>query len=194
MVVRVGIYGGGFFCNVTGITYNSVSMTQKWHEGPDNYEINAGYFLLAPDIGTYDIVISLSAVAYAYGGSISFTGVDQTTPLGTAATVATGYSTAATVNVSSASGELVIDNLGVGTGATSLTIGSGQTERWSQSPTSWWGRGSTKAGEATTAMSWTLEATDRWIMDGVSIKPATGGGLSIPIAMFHYQHRIGSGV
>ncbi len=100
-------------------------------------------------------------------GAISFTGVNQTTPLGTFAS-ATGTSTAPSVNVTSAAGEIVVDTV-VGAGGT-LTVDPSQTQRWNLTSTVR-GGGSTEAGAATVTMSWTLSASNSWSIGGVSVKP-----------------------
>jgi hypothetical protein len=106
---------------------------------------------------------------------VSFTGVDQTTPLGTAADAETATGTA-TVNVSSAATELVCDLLWVAD--VSATVGAGQTARVNVGDIAEMGRTlgmSTEVGGATTTMSWTHPNTsaDAFII-AVGIREAAG--------------------
>ena len=90
--------------------------------------------------------------------SLSFTGVHQTTPLGTAVTANTTGATSLSVDLLIASGELGVDVLGRRTAET-LTVGSGQTQRANRCTTT----GSTEvcsgmstsATVGTEAMNWT---------------------------------------
>ena len=112
-------------------------------------------------------------------GAVSYTGVNQTTPLGTAASNK-GKSTTASVSVSSAAGELVVDAVGRRSDVTSNPIspGAGQTQRWNthtganSATNGATGGASEKAGAATVPMSWTWSGSIEWAIAGVSLKPA----------------------
>lgn len=123
-------------------------------------------------------------------GGVSFTGVEQTTPLGTASTntgSGSGTNFTATVDVTSASDEVVIDVAYAGTtsggnGSCTVAVGAGQTMRWEQENISNFSAGtqSTEPGAGTVTMSeaFTFGITDAyaWGIIGVGIKPAAGGG------------------
>lgn len=131
--------------------------------------------LLAPATGTHDLTINLSATPDgATVGVMTFTGVDQATPLGAFASAQNDSGTAS-VNVNSAVGELIFAALVVeGGGDIDLVPGAGQTERWDlwQAGTATTnGGGSTKAGAAgAVPMTWAF-SSDKWAIGGVSIKP-----------------------
>lgn len=100
--------------------------------------------------------------------SIVYSGVHQTTSTGTAATN-TGASTTATVNASSATGELVVDTLGSwdgGSGSPSIAAGSGQTSRQADNAvaavTGMVFGASEEAGASTVTMSWTTNSSANW--------------------------------
>jgi hypothetical protein len=112
----------------------------------------------------------------------AYTGVDQTTPLGTPAT-ATGTNTTPTVNVSSAAGELVVDSVGFldqGGNNRTLAVGASQTSRAEVEGANLGFEGlgiSDEAGTATVTMSWTTSGNvDNWGIIGVALKPSVGGG------------------
>jgi hypothetical protein len=116
----------------------------------------------------------------------SYTGVDQTTPLGTAATATGASSSAITVNVSSAAGDLVVDAAGFlddGGANRTLAVGADQTSRAEVEGADLGFEGlgmSEEAGAATVTMSWTISAAvNAWGTIGVALKPAAGGGATI---------------
>jgi hypothetical protein len=130
-------------------------------------------------------------------GGVSFTGVDQATPLGTAAT-ATGSGASntftTTVNVSSAAGEVVIDISYAGTtegdsNTCTIAVGALQTMRWEQEnigPGSGFSAGtqSTEDGAASVTMSedYTFNISDAyaWGIIGVGIKPVAAANFIAP--------------
>ena len=101
---------------------------------------------------------------------MTFTGVDQTTPLGTCVNSAADEPSPMEVVVTSAAGELVFD---VTSGEdTTFTVVGGQDERWNISPGSKIrGAASTKPGAGSVTMSWTLGTPTHHIMTAVPIKP-----------------------
>jgi len=150
--------------------------------------------LLAPPTGTYNVVITFSAPLRraATAGVMTFTGVHQTTPLGTFASdfrQAPLITDPPTVNVTSAANELVFDTVACET-CTSHTVGAGQTQRWNLIETSGYpqtlGAGSTEPGAAgSVTMSWTQGTADHWAIGGVSIKPAATPSVDITVRVHH---------
>ena len=140
-------------------------------QGNDDYKVSL-WKLLAPSVATEDIVASTTGnVGVIALCVVSIHGVDQTTPLGTAAknTALTGDH--ATVDVASAAGELVIDfslsEYGVN------THGAGQDEN-SIENTGWGFTSSRKAGAATVTMNENLaESGASWVIMGISVKPVS---------------------
>lgn len=117
---------------------------------------------------------------------VAYSGVDQTTPTGTVA-VATGTgTTAASVNVTSVAGDIVVGFCYVGSfggGITSLT--SGQTERKSIVTLGAAGYEAMSASETTasgttTTMSWTASKSVSWVAIGVALKAAAAGTTITP--------------
>lgn len=127
------------------------------------------YQLVAPTTGTKTLRASFTGTGDKVVGVMTFTGVDQTTPLGTCA-VANGDGGPATVNVTSATGELVFDTIA---SDENVTANASQTVRWDVVGTTTDGGASTKAGASTVTMSWTTGATG-WAIGAVPIKPVSG--------------------
>jgi hypothetical protein len=156
---------------VTSVTYGSTALTLVGQENTNGNARVSIYQLINPPSGTASVTVNFST-ANTNGAVISvttYTGVNQTTALG--AFVSTNAKTTnPTLNISSATGELVYDV--VSTDLQSVTVGSGQTQKWNlNSGQRIIGAGSTKPGAASITMSWTAALTD-WALGAVSIKPA----------------------
>ncbi len=115
-------------------------------------------------------------------GGASYTGVDQTVPHGTQATASGSLAAVSTVNVSSASGEVVADVtmfLDLGGNLNTLTEGALQTPRVDIAQVGGaayeaFGM-SDEPGDATITMSWTVNTgTCDWGILGIPLKPASG--------------------
>ena len=152
LFVQVAIDGLG--ANVTGVTYGGQTLTQVGR-GAGNHAVEI-WALAAPVAGLNNVTINFAGNTAATAGAITFNGVDQLSPTGTFAS-ASGTSTAASVAVASAPGDLVLDVqywernfldlLG------SPSNGPGQTAIWNQNVGQDFGATSTKAGAATVTMS-----------------------------------------
>lgn len=159
---------------ITAVTYNSVAMTQCGSATNGSYNVYQ-YYLVNPATGSNNVSVSFSGTISDFGGtSISWTSIDQVTPVGTTAT-ATGTDTTPTVNVSSAASETVIDALVIVHGGT-LSVGAGQTQRQNAIG----GNGflkyasSSEGGAGTTTMSWSNSSSQAWAIVATPFKPASG--------------------
>ena len=154
----------------TSVTYGGNAMTLAGrHIGTHTIEI---WRLLSPMVGTANIVANFSGSLEAIGGAAAFDGVDQTNPTGVFAGAGTDSGTAS-VTVASAVGDLVIDTMFVDL-PTAVTAQGGQTEHW-ELTNGRTGAGSTKAGDTSVTMSWTLASADEWDIGAVSLKAAPSG-------------------
>ncbi|HEX8141786.1 MAG TPA: C25 family cysteine peptidase [Pyrinomonadaceae bacterium] len=136
---------------------------------------------LAAATGPDTVVVTiLQPVNYAVGGSVSFSGVNQTTPNRTFVSNSGDTSVTPTntpsVSVTTASNEMVLDTVAQPFTAGALAVGPGQTERWNGiscfAGLSSIGAGSTEpGGTTTTTMSWTQGNTGPWAIGAVSIVP-----------------------
>jgi len=176
------VTGGGYnwaAWSVSNCTYDAVGITKKFdyvRPSGDKDHITAWY-KVAPAAGSKQIVLSFSAtLETAAAGAVTLSGVDQSTPLDTAATAA-GSSGNPTVAVSSATDDLVFDIVLVsyGSGGT-ITPDASQTQRWEKESIGAYSYGcSTKPGAASVTMTWT-QSGGLWIIGGCSINPAAAAG------------------
>jgi hypothetical protein len=178
----VGISQGSFEPDVTGVTWNGTSMTLIGDSTvtADNNCRAYLYGLVAPAATTANIVVTLggSGNERTQIAAAVYSGVHQTTPIGTAVT-ALVVGGNPTVNVSSAAGELVVDACSV-TSDVTLAAGGGQTQRVATTTGNDVELGmSEEAGAGTVTMSWTGSTGFDAAIVAVPLKPASGGGGSI---------------
>ncbi|MFL5304729.1 MAG: hypothetical protein ACJ8F1_05925, partial [Polyangia bacterium] len=113
--------------SATTVTYNGVALTFAGAStnGTVRSEI---WYLVAPASGTHNVVVTAPNATAVTATSMSFTGVNQTTPLGSTVG-AIGTSTSPQVSLTSAVGEPVFDVAGA-VGTTAPTVaGATQTVR-----------------------------------------------------------------
>jgi prepilin-type N-terminal cleavage/methylation domain-containing protein len=196
---------------VTSVTYNGVALTLKGTEtNSDDARVEI-WSLVAPDTGTYNVVITFSAALAQEGvaGVMTFNGVDQSTPLGSFYSVQGDDTATASLDITSTEGEFVYGVIAAEYDA--LTAGTGVDEQWNMSVdgTSTNGAGgTTNCGAATVPMSWSLVAeaspNNHWAIGGVSIKPtatvsetitydAVSTGTASWTTTETFSHSIGSG-
>lgn len=136
------------------------------------------YILSNPPAATANTSITFSsAPTAAVVGTLSFTGVDSTTPVGSAIT-AIGSGSPASVTVSSVSGEVVLDCLNSLAAGSIPTTASGQTSNWSTFDTAGFTHNASSyvGGTPSTVSAWTLSGSPQWAMLALPIKPVGGGG------------------
>jgi hypothetical protein len=168
--------------DVSSITYAGQTLTKINEVINSDDALVELWYRLAPATGTNNVVVNFSGTndEGAVIGAITFTGVNQSTPLGTFASNI-GTSTSASVNVSSATGELVLGVVSTeDEDADTLTVGAGQTEHWNvKIPDDSGGviaAGSAEPGASTVTISWGVSPSDHWAIAAVPIKPSGGGG------------------
>lgn len=171
-LVVVGLSWGLGGATVTSATYGGVAMTEIGTRNNTTKNIRASlYMLVAPPTGAQVVVVTFSGGVgdHAFGGSVSFTGVDQTTPVGPFASSVGGGPAIATT-LASGSNEVVIDAVASDSNPSGLNIGAGQTSMWTIH-SSLWGAASVKPGATSVTMSWTeTGSSDDWAQCAVSIK------------------------
>lgn len=168
--------------NIVGVTYNGSAMTSLIEQvsgAAPLYRVRL-FGLVAPSTGTANIAINTSGGAPNVFAAVasSWTGVDQSTPTGTAVSANLGAAgTTISVNATSASGEVVVD--GVFVYNRTLTVDSGQTQLGTVNNVDDTVRCSSsyEAGAGTTTMSWTISSsTQTTAIAAVPLKPVAGGG------------------
>ena len=181
-LMLVGVsFGLGAGESVSEVRYNGVLLNFEGAiNGPGNDSRIEIWSKVAPDTGMHNVVVTLSAGTHdgATAGVMTFTGVNQATPLGTFAS-SSGFSANPSTTVSSAADQLVFGVVaGDDTTNRDLIPGAGQSpERWDLYANSANGGGSTEAGAASVVTSWTWSGgSDDWAIGGISIKPAASCG------------------
>ena len=162
---------------VTTVTYNGVSMTSasKVHSNGSSNGYIQMFYLIAPATGANTVAVTNNSSADLAGGSVSFAGVNQSTPTSGLATNV-GNGTSGSVSVSTNVGDMVIDALCNGSGFASGT--SLQTTRWlinaNSNSAAGNGASSTAAGAAgSVTMGYTNFNLDWWGLIGINIKQVT---------------------
>jgi hypothetical protein len=162
--------------SATSVTYNGVALTFAGAatNGTGRSEI---WYLTAPASGTHSVVVTAPNATAVTATSMSFTGVNQTTPLGSTAG-AIGTSTSPQVSLASAVGEPVFDVMGA-VGTTAPTVaGATQTVRKTNTTSTGLDRvviGSSTApgaGATSVTMQWTIPSAD-WAEIAVPIQASS---------------------
>lgn len=174
---------------VVGVSSN-VSLTDATvtYDGTSLTEVSGGsstcklFYLLNPDIGSGDIVLTTSSSGNNVIGATSWFNVNPTTPFGALVT-ASAIGTTATVTVTTTTGEVVVDNLHTTDDATAATVGADQTQRWNDTQVNRIGAGSSQAGADGGVMSWTLTDSDTWVIAAVPIKPMSSDAVPVLYAI-----------
>lgn len=157
---------------VASVTYGGANLTRyiTRKQGAVSAEL---WYRVAPALGTNTVAVLFSSSTSGTAGATSWTGVNQTVPLGLGVS-AGARSTAPSLAVSSATDETVHDVLAWnrrGTTAATATIDPSQSQRWNVNSSSAGGAASTKAGAASVTMNWTLSVSKDWALVSASIKP-----------------------
>lgn len=169
--------------------FGSPSAVSATFAGQAMTQISAGsglfiYRLVNPPLGTNNAVASATGGTASQGVVVSYSGVHQTLPHGTAVTASgSGAGSNPSVTVSSTAGQLVIDFVHAQrtlSQAIGLSIGAGQSNLYTTpglvSDSNDGAIGSSyEAGAAINTMTWTLSTTatgTSWVQAAVSIIPA----------------------
>ncbi len=156
----------------TSVTYKGVALTfVAADERSDDARVEV-WQLVAPPVGTHNVVVTFNKdlKKAAVAGVTTFTGVDQTTPVGATAT-ANGKSTQASVTITAAANELVWSVVDAKKPVT-LTPGASQTEHWQRTTDGdeAFGAGSTQPGNGNVTASWTLGDDKEWAIAAVAVR------------------------
>ncbi len=161
------------------ITYNGVAATFQRCPTLGSFEAAAVAFIAPASTGAFTLSVTFAATTNnAWLAALPLNGAG-------ALSIRTQVGAdAATVDVSSAVGDLVFDAIFDGN-STTLAVGAGQTAEYTTGSFDgfWSGGLSTEDGAASVTMSWSNSTSPR--MAAMSIQEAAASGLSIPVAMHH---------
>jgi len=182
-LMLVGIsFGGNQGNSVSSVTYNGTNLTLVDAQNNGSTSRVEIWSLVAPDTGTHNVVVTVNGTSHkaANIAVMTFTDVNQVTPVG-AFSSATGGSTTASTTVTSAVDEVVFGVVAsTKSSDVSFTPGSGQTEKWDLFEGIANSSGTIEAGAASVVTSWTMSDAVDWAAAGVSIKPANNAPVLTP--------------
>jgi len=154
--------------SVSGVTYNSVAMSSLGTATNGIYSVQL-WGLANPATGAHNVVVTMGGPPNSTSiGSVSFTGVNASTPTSGFAS-ATGSSANPAVTVTSTTSSMVLAAT-IDAGSTSLTVN--KTLRWNailgtDTPR---GGGATAAGASSVTTTFT-GSNNSWATAGISIDP-----------------------
>ena len=166
--------------SIVSVTYNGLSLTEIRRDVASDFTASLWYRLNPPTGSAYTISVDLSSSFNKFiGGSLSFTGVDQTDPLDDAANAgfgAQGNSTTPTVDVTTVNADAWIVDAMSGKELPTMVTKTGRTERWVLTPGGGSGiHGAASTLAATTAttytMDWTFPVAEDWAISAAALKP-----------------------
>lgn len=170
---------------VSGVTYNAVAMTNQGNglDTGDGSRVTI-FSLKAPTTGANNVIATFSSnTGTKKCTAASFTGVDQTSPFGTAVfDVYSGIDTGHSHNTTNQTNGMVWDSMSIRDSVTSLAVAAGQTQRASVTFTGQILISSTKPGAATTSTGYTWDnAFSHWAHGTVPMNPVASGGCTLSL-------------
>jgi YD repeat-containing protein len=160
------------------VTYNNLPLyflgRKTVTSGNTNLWVDLWYYMDPPP-GTYQVQISTLYAYYPYitAGALTISGVDQENPFGTLANNS-GSGNSSSLQVSSATDQLVVDVIGQWANMTNATVGAGQTKQWSSGSADNYDGGGMSTERATSGsvtMSWNMPVSQSWAALGISLIP-----------------------
>lgn len=181
LVVGVGCrsYASVSSVTISGSGFSTMNLTRAVERsaGSGNFARSEIWYLVNPPVGVLDVTVTLSTSDWPSAVAVSFSGVNQATPIrANSNDYNTGVNTTTaslTINPTAVN-DLALVNLSYWNFSSFGSVGSGQTFiRGATVDDAWRTAISTKpAVGATTAMSWTITARgEGWAMTGISMVP-----------------------
>lgn len=171
----VGIIGDTATNNITGVTYNSVAMTlattvqvpgDRWHYL---------YYLVNPASGSNTVAISATGSGFIIPGSISYNGVNQTSPINVTNT-ATGTSGSISCSVTTTvAGCMLVSSF---RGASAVTPGTNTYNRLMYQNGTIAGMSDSGACVAAGSNTMSETTTPNWCMIIAALAPAPVGNIT----------------
>lgn len=177
-----GLNGGQGNTAVTSMTFDGTTLTNAVSQAT-NASVYISYLKNPASGSAKNLVINFGGVNSPCGSAISFSGVDQTTPVG-ASNSATGTSTTPSVSLTTSyDSSMIVDGVGVDSGGSNQSptaTGTNQTRRISQAASAF-NEQACSTTTTTTAGSYTLSysmgASKAWDMCALEIKQAVATSL-----------------
>ncbi|MCU0782567.1 MAG: DUF2341 domain-containing protein [Verrucomicrobia bacterium] len=162
-VLIVGVALAGTGDSVSSVSYGGIALIPVTSIQSGNA---VGIWqLVAPPVGTANVVATWTGSRDMSGWSGTFTNVDLTSPIRNSAVI-NGSSTAPSITLAASPGDLVVDTVSADGSALSLSAGAGQTlicqNTTGNRDNDCWGASSYEQGAASVTMSWTAGASKNW--------------------------------
>jgi len=168
------------------VSYDGNNLIYLGHEQSNSDAVTYLFMLPEPPSGT-DLPLSVTFTAAlgnnnaAVIGITTYSNVDLNNPVGSYFSSPGNDANPTLTITSTKTNQILFNVLATTTASTTVTLNSGQTQRWLQStsnrPT---GGGYTRAGSATsTTFNYTLSSSQRWSLSGVAINPALVADLAV---------------
>ena len=175
-IMIVGVSIKSSTVSVSSVSYGAQNLVFIRNDTNSNGIRSELWYLTAPNSGTATVTVNLTNSANATGGSATYTGVSQTSPIDSN-NGGTGASSSPSSSLTvSTSNSFLVSNVAINGSATISAEGSGQTPRWDQSAANIVrGHGSEEGPDGTgpQMMSWTLSGSAVWAVSTVAFKPVT---------------------
>ncbi len=165
---------------ISGITYDGNGLTQQvaLADIPSNLRSEI-WTLVAPPVGTYNIVVTFSAPSYCCAGAESYVGVDQASPVGANNSSNAIDNNPTLILVTTFDNSLIVDSLSTALTPIVYTVGPGQTLNWYHSANTDIIQGASSIELAGTApdnvtIDYTMTQSTDWVLTALEIKGITG--------------------
>jgi len=157
---------------VSSVTYDSLPLTEIRSDDDGGVVVSSLWYRLSPSTGPNTVEVTLSASEEVVIGAMSFTGVDQVSPIDDDNGDIGNNDTPTVSLVTTECDARIVDVVSTLDGP--LTEGAGQTERWDRNEGSTAGGGSTEitTTPGSRTMSWTnIGGTKEWAISAAALKP-----------------------
>ncbi len=167
--------------SVTSVTWNGVGLILLGaHEDAASTRRIEMWYLLNPGTGTHNVIATVNTTSVNEGvvvGVTTFTGVDQTVPLGSFVSADGADGTFSELDVPSVVNGMILDTLAI-SGNRTVTIPGPQAVAWNlrtgaTTNADVRGAASTRTGAPSVPISETFSGTTNWSYGAVSINPLT---------------------
>ncbi|HXZ28369.1 MAG TPA: hypothetical protein VEG08_10270, partial [Terriglobales bacterium] len=190
LVVAVSMnISGNAGATVSGVTYNGAALSFAGAHTFNNQRVEM-WRRIAPATGTNATVVTVNfpggtGTVRVVAGAITFTGTDQAAPLGPFQHNEGAAGTLSSIDVASATGELVLDAVAVQGNRTLAAVG--ETQQWNArsgaNATDARGQGNTNPGAPSVPMGETIGGgTSDWQVGAVSIRPPALPDLAVGLS------------
>src|SRR5271165_2472720 len=168
--------------SVTGVTYNGTALSLVGAHNDTNATRRVEvWYLLAPTNGAFNVVVTVNLPSAGSvgveAGATTFTGVDQTVPLGSFVSADGAAGANSQLDVPSVINGMLLDTLATD-GTQTVAVSAPQVQQWNQNSAAnanpgVRGVGSSRAGAPNVPISETFSGTSNWAQGAISINPIT---------------------